>query len=71
MKVCFGNEDNKIGLDALVLMAGLQQGNFLFGVSYDANFQDLTNYNQGQGAFELSISYFGDFENDGVLCPRF
>lgn len=65
------NGEDGIGLDALVLMVGLQQGNFLFGVSYDANFQDLVNYNQGQGAFELSISYFGDFENDSILCPRF
>lgn len=64
-------EEENLGIDALVLMAGLQKGSFLFGVSYDANFQDLTNYNQGQGAFELSISYFGDFENDSVLCPRF
>jgi len=64
------NEDD-FGLDAVVLMVGLQQGNFLFGLSYDANLKDLTNYQQGQGAFELSISYFGDFENDGVLCPRF
>lgn len=65
------NEDNNIGLDAIVIMVGLQKGNFLFGTSYDMNFQDLTNYQQGQGAFELSISYFGDFENDSVLCPRF
>lgn len=66
-----GNEDNKFGIDALVLMVGLQQGNFLFGFSYDANLQDLATYHQGQGAFEMSISYFGDFENDSVLCPRF
>lgn len=65
------NEDESIGLDAIVLMVGLQQGNFLFGISYDATFSDLTNYNQGQGAVEFSISYFGDFENDSVLCPRF
>ena len=64
-------EENNLGIDALVFMAGLQKGSFLFGVSYDANFQDLANYHQGQGAFELSISYFGDFENDSVLCPRF
>ena len=65
------NTDNDLGIDAVVLMAGISQGSFLFGLSYDANLQDLTNYNQGQGAFELSISYFGDFEDDNVLCPRF
>lgn len=64
------NEDD-FGLDALVLMMGLQQGSFLFGLSYDVNLKDLTTYQQGQAAFELSISYFGDFENDSILCPRF
>ena len=66
-----GNEDNGIGLDALVLMVGLQQGNFLFGASYDVNLKDLTTYQQGQAAFELSISYFGDFENSNIICPSF
>jgi len=66
-----GIEDNGIGLDALVLMVGLQQGNFLFGASYDVNLKDLTNYQQGQSAFEISISYFGDFENSNIICPSF
>ena len=65
------NNDDALGVDALVLMAGIAKGNFLFGFSYDANLRDLSTYNQGQGAFEVSISYFGDFEDDNVMCPRF
>ena len=65
------NNDDALGLDALVLMAGIAQGNFLFGFSYDANLKDLQTYHQGQGAFEMSISYFGDFDDDNVMCPRF
>jgi len=64
-----GNEDNSIGLDALVLMAGIELNAVLVGLSYDLNLDNISTARQG--AFELSVTYLGDFENDSILCPKF
>lgn len=63
--------DNSFELDAVVLMAGIEMNNVLLGLSYDANLNDLTTTRQGQGAFEVSIAYLGNYENEEILCPKF
>ncbi len=63
------NEDDSISLDAIVLMAGIELNAVLVGLSYDLNLQSINTVRQG--AFELSITYLGDFENDSILCPKF
>ncbi len=65
------NEDANIYMDALVFMTGIQLGGVLFGLSYDASISDLSTYRNGQGAFEFSIIYLGEYENDAILCPKF
>ena len=65
------NEEVKMYTDALVFMAGIQMSGVLFGVSYDASLSDLSTYNQGQGVFEFSIIYLGEYENESILCPKF
>lgn len=65
------NANESIGPSAIVLLTGLELGNFLMGLSYDLNVNDLTNDREGQGAFEISISFIGDYENSGNLCPTF
>lgn len=64
--------DNSARVDAAVLMMGIELGSVFFGLSYDANLEDLATYQQGQGAIEFSVTYLGDYENDeSVLCPSF
>jgi hypothetical protein len=58
-------------MDAVVGMIGLEYNNVLLGVSYDANFTDLSLNRQGQGALEISIAYLGEYENETVICPKF
>ncbi len=64
-------EQDKIIMDAIVGMFGLEFNRFLIGVSYDANLTDLNLLKQGQGALEISVAYLGEYDDDLVLCPQF
>lgn len=64
-------ESNSLEIDAVVLMAGFEINNVLLGLSYDATLNDLNASRQGQGAFEVSIAYLGNYENEAILCPKF
>ncbi len=66
-----GNADDSYSIDAIVALFGLELNSVLIGLSYDINLTDLTTTKQGQGAFEISITYLGDFDNDSILCPKF
>lgn len=59
-----------LGLDAAVVLAGFEFNNVLLGLSYDLNLKAL-GANQRQGAFEISVAYLGNFENEGIVCPKF
>lgn len=58
------------GLDAVVALLGIELNNVLLGLSYDLNLSAL-GANQRQGAFEISIGYLGNYENEEILCPKF
>ena len=62
--------DDGMGLDAVVGLVGIEFNNVLVGLSYDLNLRALQ-ANQRQGAFELSIAYLGEYENEDILCPKF
>lgn len=62
--------DDSFGLDAIVALVGIEFSNVLVGLSYDLNLQALS-FNQRQGAFEISIAYLGEYENEAILCPKF
>ncbi|MFN0036964.1 MAG: PorP/SprF family type IX secretion system membrane protein [Saprospiraceae bacterium] len=62
--------DGGFGFDAVVALFGLEINSMLFGLSYDLNLHALDT-NQHQSAFELSISYLGNHDNEKVLCPKF
>lgn len=57
-------------LDALVALAGIEFNNVLIGLSYDLNLKAL-GANQRQGAFEISVAYLGNYDNEEILCPKF
>jgi type IX secretion system PorP/SprF family membrane protein len=63
--------DKTIGFDAAALMVGFELNNFLLGLSYDLNLKGLGAYNRNQSAFEFSLGYLGDYDNDAILCPKF
>lgn len=59
-----------MGLDALVALAGIEFNNVLIGLSYDLNLKAI-GANQRQGAFEISVAYLGNYDNEEILCPKF
>ncbi len=62
--------DAGFGFDAVVALFGLEINSMLFGLSYDLNLGALQ-AKQRQAAFELSVSYLGNYDNEKVLCPKF
>lgn len=65
------NADQTVGLDAVVAMFGIEYQSLLFGFSYDINLDDLALPAHRRTAFEISIAYLGNFENEELLCPKF
>ena len=65
------NELDQFFMDSVVGMVGLELNNFLLGLSYDANLNDINQSRRGQGAFEISIAYLGEYDDETVLCPKF
>ncbi len=63
--------DDSIQPDMVGFLVGLGLGDLVIGLSYDLNIRDVINYRTGQGALELSISYFGVYEEEGSACPTF
>lgn len=59
------------GVDAVVLLMGMEFSKVLCGISYDLNVGALTKARTRQGAFEISIAYLGDYDSDDILCPKF
>ena len=65
------NDGGDFGLDAAILMVGFEISNILFGLSYDANIDDLRTHRQGQNSIEFSAMYQGSFDDESILCPKF
>ena len=62
--------DDGIGLDAIVGLAGIEFNHVLCGLSYDLNLNAI-GAGQRQSAFEISIAYLGEYESEDILCPKF
>ncbi len=65
------NVDKALAITDAVLMFGIELNNFLLGMSYDLNLKSIPQYNRAQGAFEISLGYLGNFDNETILCPKF
>lgn len=63
------DEDNSIRMDAVVMLVGFEFNNVLFGISYDLNLGETTNFERT--TFEFSVAYLGQYEDDLILCPKF
>ena len=62
---------NSVLNDSVIAMVGLEVNGFLLGLSYDLNTEAIITYNSNQGAFELSLAYLGEYDNETILCPQF
>jgi hypothetical protein len=60
-----------ISPSAAFLMVGYEAGGFLLGLSHDITLSQLSADKPGRGAFELSLSFTGLYENEEALCPSF
>lgn len=58
-------------LDAVVGMVGIEFSNCLLGLSYDARIDGIGSLRKQRGAFELSLAYLGEYDDEVVLCPKF
>lgn len=65
------NDIDRYTSDAVIGLVGLEFNQFLLGFSYDAKMNRLSAGEGINGAFELSLTFLGEYENDGVLCPSF
>ncbi len=64
---------NLVLLDGIVSIFGIEYSQVLFGFSYDLNVGDLNTPASfaRRNAFEISVAYLGNYQNDLILCPKF
>lgn len=55
----------------LILSTAFQKNGLQIGLSYDLSLRNYSGATLGQNTFELSVSYTGQHNNDGTLCPSF
>ncbi|MBP7821428.1 MAG: PorP/SprF family type IX secretion system membrane protein [Saprospiraceae bacterium] len=65
------NGFNSVSLDALVLLLGIEYQSLLIGMSYEANLRSLSQSRNTQGAFEISLTYMGEYDSEVIMCPTF
>lgn len=64
--------DGNAFADAAVAMFGIEVNHVLFGFSYDINLADTRSaIPVGRNAFEISVAFLGNYDNEVVLCPKF
>ncbi len=65
------NNTEDFTLDSAIAFFGVEYSNFLIGMSYDIGLDQTTNLRH-RGAFELSVAYLGQSDDDdAVPCPKF
>lgn len=67
----FINDLDGMQLDHVTPLVGIQQGAFIFGLSYDIALRDAFDSSFGFNTFEFSIRFTGEHENDNTFCPTF
>ena len=64
-----GNQS--VAMDAAVVLAGIEYNNFLIGFSYDLQLKSLNSTGRRGSAFEISLAFIGNYDNEVILCPKF
>lgn len=65
------NQNTEWSTDAIVALIGIEHQNFLLGFSYDISPGAVPSNNRNRSAFEISVAYLGEYEDDSVQCPSF
>lgn len=65
------DDGNAARLESVIAMIGFEVKGLQIGLSYENAIQDFADEYAGQGAFEISISYIGNYENVVNYCPDF
>ena len=60
-----------IALESATVFLGVEYAGILLGMSYDAGISEINTLGYRRGAFELSLGYIGDYEDEIVQCPTF
>ncbi len=66
-----GNNGQSTGLKSIAAMVATEFNGLIIGFSYDQLFHDYFKGVGGMVAFELSLTYIGNYENDFNFCPSF
>lgn len=61
----------RYNFDSAGILAGLEYLNWQVGISYDAAIPNIIHYSRNQGTFEITLSYFGKYFDDNLMCPTF
>lgn len=67
----FAQNEEGIAVESVVFSAGYELNNLILGISYDHSVSDLVNDRKGLNAFEISITYLGEVDNNDGFCPTF
>ncbi len=64
---------NLVLLDGIITIIGIEYSQVLLGFSYDLTIGDLNTPASftRRNAFEISVAYLGNYQNDLILCPKF
>lgn len=66
------NGVDQIGTDALTVISALEWDRWSLGMSYDITVSNLSTFNDGRGAFEISLTYIHPPSRRlGMYCPTF
>ena len=66
------NFNDEYTLDSAMALVGIEVSNFLLGLSYDVGLAGLQTNPRHRGAFEFSVTYLGQSDDDeAVPCPQF
>lgn len=66
------NGVDQIGTDALTVLSALEWDRWALGMSYDITVSNLSTFNDGRGAFEISLTYIHPPSRRlGMYCPTF
>ncbi len=61
---------NNFGLESVIGMVGLEMNNFILGLSYDQNVNNLINSRRSLSSLEISLTYIGEYHNEDNFCPQ-
>ena len=62
---------NTFRADLPGMIVGFGYDNLFIGTSYDVSLNSISTFGRSRGSFELSISYFGVYDNQDDMCPKF